>query len=64
METLNSTKNCHFTASRSLTHAHKNRRSSVSTRRIGVKFAAIGPTKIKTAKSPSKVFFCIRLVFA
>ena len=42
-ETLKASKNCRFTESRSLTRAHKNSRSSVSTRRIGVKFAAIDP---------------------
>ena len=48
-------KMCHFTESLSLTLAHKNRRSSVSTRWIGVKFAAIGPIKIKTVKSWGKM---------
>ena len=50
-ETLIATKNCCFTESHSLTRAHKNRCTLVSTCRIGVKFAAIGTTKIKTAKS-------------
>ena len=63
METLNATKNFHFTELRSLTRAHKNRRSSVSTRQIGIKFAAIGPTKIKTAKPEKKGIFCYMVGF-
>ena len=48
-------KNCRFMELRSLTRAHENSRSSVSTRRIDVKFAAIGPTKMKTVKSLQKM---------
>ena len=47
-------KNCRFMELRSLTRAHENSRSSVSTRRIDVKFSAIGPTKMKTVKSREK----------
>ena len=50
METLNASKNCRFTESRSLTRAHKTSRSLVNIRRIDVKFAAICPTRLINEK--------------
>ena len=49
-----------------LTRAHENSPSSVNTRRIDVKFAAIGTTKMKTVKSRKNGnnFFDIWSLFA